>query len=450
MKKILVAVVLLIAVATFAQTARRRSVGTPPNPAPLIPPLPYDVQDLIAYQGPISPTLQPLFDQFSWQTFVALNQPASPTAPNGPRIWETWASVNDVFHPGGTSPCGVQNAPGVKTLVMDSKNEHVDVIQSDFLQATQQPLIDRNLNFVLYEIRMNSIEEDYIRANNLNTYEGQLAFRNSGKTLQFPHSVDRVSYGSIEVKAAWRILNRGDDDRRYYISRANIAIDGSRTVDGKPVCAQNVIVGLVGLHIVRKTANHQDWIWSSFEQIDNVPNATDVPPSFFNAACANCPANTAPAKIGDEKSYLWEAQQPYAQRYAYTYNKQQYGTQVNRVYEIYPFTEGVTLQWWNNAAVKGTVWTNYQLIGSQWRAHGTQNPPKIEDIPNRLANTTMETYIQNDGSCLGCHENATTSVGQCADFSFVFFAAHLQKPANAPALTAQNCGTDTSFRARRN
>lgn len=446
MKKLATALLLLLAaLATVAQTTRHRAVR---QTAPVIPPLPYDVASVgIAYQGPISPTLQAKFDEFSWQTFVALNQPALASAPNGPRIWETWASVDDVFHPGVPSPCATANAPGTKTLVMDSKNEHVD-IDSDFLQATQQPLIDRNLNFVLYEIRMNDLEEQYIRSNNLDTYAGQVAFRAKGGTVQFPQSVPNVSYGSIEVKAAWRVLGSADDATRYYTRTANIAIDGSRAVDGQPVCAQNVLVGLVGLHIVRKTGEHPDWVWSSFEQLDNVPNATDVPPSFFSAACANCPVNAAPQKIGDEKNYRWGNTAPYAQRYAYSYAGQPYGTQVTRVYEIYPFTEAVTLSWWNNAAVKGTVWQNYQLIGSQWRAHGTQNPPKIEDIPNHLANATMETYIQPDASCLGCHEGATTSAGQCSDFSFVFFAAHLQKTPGAPTQPVEKCGTDTTFRAR--
>lgn len=450
MKRVgLVILLVLIAAAVVAQTHRGRAVRKA-APAAVAPALPYDVAPLIiAYDVLISPTEQPKFDQFSWQTFMALNQPApGATATEGPRVWETYASVNDVFHPGAPSPCGAANA-GTKVLAMAAKNEHVES-DSDFLQATAQPLIDRNLNFVLYEIRMNDIEAGYIREKRLDTYEGQLAFQQSGQTLEFPASVPNESYGAMEIKAAWRILGQNDTPSRYFTRRANIAIPASSAVDGKPVCAQNVLVGLVGLHIVRKTAQHPEWVWSSFEHVDNVPNATSEPTSFFDENCDSCPLNEAPQLIRDEKNYRWEAAQPYAARYAYSSGGKQYGTQVVRANEIYPFTEGVTLNWWQDPSVKGTVWQNYQLIGSQWRVHTTDNPPTTADIPRRLANSTMETYIQRDASCLGCHEHATTSVGQCSDFSFVFAAAHLRPTPGRPKalVTAEACGSDTTFRAK--
>ena len=37
-------------------------------------------------------------------------------------------------------------------------------------------------------------------------------------------------------------------------------------------------VGLVGLHIVQRTPSRPQWIWSTFEQVDNVPPPDYVPP----------------------------------------------------------------------------------------------------------------------------------------------------------------------------
>ncbi len=39
--------------------------------------------------------------------------------------------------------------------------------------------------------------------------------------------------------------------------------------------------------------------------------------------------------------------------------------------------------------------------------------------PRFLGNAVLETYIQNDASCLECHASATTAVGQDANFSFL-------------------------------
>ena len=45
------------------------------------------------------------------------------------------------------------------------------------------------------------------------------------------------------------------------------------------------LVGLVGLHIVQKTKSRPQWIWSTFEQVDNVPPAQAGAAAFaFNNA----------------------------------------------------------------------------------------------------------------------------------------------------------------------
>jgi hypothetical protein len=51
--------------------------------------------------------------------------------------------------------------------------------------------------------------------------------------------------------------------------------------DPTQTCKQ-VTVGLVGLHIVQKTASRPQWIWSTFEQIDNVPGGASSGPFTYN------------------------------------------------------------------------------------------------------------------------------------------------------------------------
>ena len=65
------------------------------------------------------------------------------------------------------------------------------------------------------------------------------------------------------------------------------------------------------------------------------------------------------------------------------------------------------------------MWANYRLINSQWQG-GIENPlTENGNIPRFLSNTTLETYIQDNASCLDCHRYATTAVGQDANFSFL-------------------------------
>jgi hypothetical protein len=65
---------------------------------------------------------------------------------------------------------------------------------------------------------------------------------------------------------------------RYYSRQAWVSDPAANT------CSQKT-VGLVGLHIVSKTPSRSAWIWSSFEQVDNVPDVGEKPPfqkSYYN------------------------------------------------------------------------------------------------------------------------------------------------------------------------
>ena len=153
------------------------------------------------------------------------------------------------------------------------------------------------------------------------------------------------------------------------------------------------------------------------------PPTTSQKYSFFNPLYKG-PTNVAPV-VKKGENYLWEDKPPYAAKYA---NDNKYGTQVVRAWKIYPSTDEVNRYFRN--LLKGSVWENYHLIGSQWMG-GTEDP-KTENgnIPRYLSNTTLETYIQfnsdqqkppqkTEGSCLHCHNFAKTTAGQSANFSFL-------------------------------
>lgn len=408
------------------------------------PPLPTDVtaKQSAGYGRGIDPKDQQPFDEFSWQTFVALNCPANTpqgATPRGqydnvPRVWETYLDAEDLFLPNQRRVgCPAAAAPGAKVLRRIAKNAHIKKVGASILEAVGGPLIDRNRNFTLYEIKLNSDEVKYVKANNLQTLGGQFAFKQKGTPINFPAGPTPQfgNEGAIEVKASWRILDPASGDRpeRFYTRQAIIYVDAADTDNKQPLCIP-ALVGLVGLHIIHKTNNFKRWIWSTFEQIDNVPDGPGQPPySYYSPDCVAGPCyppNTPPTVPADKK-FKWASSPPYAKAYS---PDGEHGTQVYRSVPIYGETEDVNKEW--RAKVAGTVWQYYQLIGSQWSVPLDQPTQPIIGIPAVLGNTSLETYIQPGASCVNCHHDfATTAFNQPSDFSFVLGMVPLLKSKTA-------------------
>ncbi|MDR0240751.1 MAG: hypothetical protein LBJ65_04020 [Burkholderia sp.] len=76
---------------------------------------------------------------------------------------------------------------------------------------------------------------------------------------------------SIEIKAAWRRLTPDEiKSGRFYttLTRHYESAD-----DGKNIKATDEVMGLVGLHIIRKTKSAPYFIYTTFEQADNITDA---------------------------------------------------------------------------------------------------------------------------------------------------------------------------------
>ncbi len=318
---------------------------------------------------------------------------------------------------------------------------------NNFIQTGGRPLIDKNLNFVVYDVRINEAMEKYIIENGLQSIEGQWAFREFGQPIDFPvgHYDDPVTktggnLGSMALKTAWKIidLESGDDPGRYFTVNGRIAIDAEHSESGEPFCIESQL-GLVGMHIMRRTdsGHGRDWIWSTFEHVDNSPVAAnsrrpadtlqkvlfengcaapkkeqlDRSYAFFNPDCVDCVTNTI-----EQAEWKWSNTKPYAKSYAV---EDRFGTQVVRCWQTFDGTELINNIW--QEKLEGTVWANYQLFSAQWKG-ADPNPmfPKGE-VPRFLTNTTMETYEQftDDASCMSCHDSARTVASQDSYFSFI-------------------------------
>lgn len=231
-------------------------------------------------------------------------------------------------------------------------------------QAVGGPLVDQNGRFARYELRMNWDEYNYITTNTLWDTAGQNKFLKHN-TVSLP--AGPTSYGPVgamELKAAWKVLGKGDDASKFYTIKAIVYNDDS----GDPSPGENpVTLGLIGLHIARKTATQRNWVWSTFEQVDNLST------SFYNSACDTCRVNTPIS--GSNITELDANGKPLHAP-----------TQVTRVNPIQdPSADSLNTHF--QALLKGSVWANYKLVSTQWLLFENM-------FPLYLANSVQETYVQ--------------------------------------------------------
>lgn len=380
-----------------------------------------------------------IFYDYSWRSFIALNWPALGGADNrglpdrarpfgdatGPRVWTTWKSRYEIFQPGGTEPAAWQSFAGANPCGQGFGNEITTLSSfspfADFNQATfslerlANPLVAQNRTYSRFEIKVNKEEFDSIvskkwyLASELPTSSNPTPFKD----------------GSIEVKAAWKILTGNDNAAarsRYFV------IEGAQVLDVATGACRPQDIALVGFHIVAKTPDRPQWIWSSFEHVDNVPGTTTEPatpagiPHSFND-----PAQ--PQTLGPRSQTISTANPP---------SPDPDPLQVVRMQPILPLVMATNRAYWALPEIKGTVWENYMLVMTQWPTAPEPESPSnagapFPDANSALSNTTMETFFQKNGtSCMDCHQ---VSNDEGRDFvMFVSFDA-FRPDAAAPAST---------------
>jgi len=392
---------------------------------PLSPSLPFDVTLPPPPQRVLETTIRRSFDIFSWDSFIALCWPASGNGVIGQHgdnaaVWETWKKNYEVFLDNGQAPGPWDTVAqsGQVTLSQTGKTPpNMTAIFQPFLTG---PLIDQNGQYSRFEIAMNKVMFDYIDQHKLYNIEGQQSFTD---TVMFPQgNNDTKTHGAVMVKASWKILGKGDDTSRFHKIKATIHVLAlpSRGIKDSSYVAW---VGLVGLHIGTRTVISPQWIWSTFEQVDNAPDygkaVNGKHYNFYNAAAGDKTLNKAPVQP-------WSPGIP-----------GQIPSQVARLTPIYSGTQALndSIHKLLVAINPHSVWQYYQLVGTQWPVHPSQSNTG-DPFPVYMANATLETYDQGNvlngkiiyapgvtSSCIGCHNASVTWGGRPADFTFLLKTA---------------------------
>lgn len=373
------------------------------------------------------------FNEFSWRDFIALNWPAADSRrgaadvqkkfgdPAERVVWESWKSLDELFpdDPRNNTPTAWDSYKAVlnlRWLDRDKKKQYAAIPtgtatqdagklkllqQVARLESAEQflgpnipiaPLIAQNRTYVRFETRVNQQAYEFVVRNKHYIRENQYTAGNTPKKLEFDPQ-------SINIKAAWMELTNKQDQERFYYTKASIIVDW---IGGQPKVEERV-VGLVGLHIVHKTPGRKDWIWSTFEHVDNL--LAELPPG--PPGCASFSTKNPPASTGHNKPPRDQLTGPNP----FPPPANRVPVEVVRSDNIHETTVKVNNRYQQHPQVKGTVWANYKLVGTQWPRKGL--PTRDADgaiinanvLPPRLANVTMETYTSTI-SCLGCHAGA--------------------------------------------
>jgi hypothetical protein len=389
--------------------------------------------------------VRPYFDWFSWESFIAVNWPASSVGrgnadqPNTPSVftsmtnttpvtWGTYKANWELFDQYNARPTvwdsyDVPYAPALcpqakptdKQLLMVTKG---DTELQDVNQAFSFPLVDQSSNYVYFEVRYGKAMYNGIRGADNNPKSWLYFMKNlpAGTAVSLPPNAPDPT-DSIMIKSAWRNLSGMQSTllKRYYTINAWVY-----NPQANPPCSQQPM-GLVGFHIAQKTKEFPEWIWSTFEQVDNVPPKVDKVPSSFNNGTDNPSTGT----------------QGFANRPTYTSPGQLPPTavpvQVNRLNPIPTTPAGSSTvdvnKVFHAALPANSPWQYYQLVITQWPSNpGQFKAPANRGVypqdsggafpPNGAVNVTLETYFQAAGlatgafgnSCMSCHFNAGTGL----------------------------------------
>jgi len=420
MQKTMLLFVFLLAVAITAImcTGNKKEAAAMPAASALTWQVPVEVADT---PNPA----QTDYYTLGWQSFIGLNWPtdsayrgepdttktigAADAAGNQlPTVWESWKEQFDVFLPNGLKPAPWTFMPGAKNpmkiLRMFAKSDGAKVFEA-FNEATGQPLIDQDSQFVRYEVRVDESEFTYFLNNGYYNADSQKIAVSNGKFVGFPKGGDPLSnsmpvwaqYGATEAKASWRIFKPGTPDsiKNRYLHRLAILVDQNGNYS-KPV-----EIGLTALHILRLTPfTHNTWYWASFEQVDNVK----LQSQFGGQLPPHPTFNTNPAVNYGDTGFSYQPASVIYKKPLPPANP--VGVSSPPFLQSNPALDTINAEYSNK--LKGTPFQYYELIG-------TVNPPVTQTFIDSaspyppvavntpwLANSTLETYIVNS-NCVTCH-----------------------------------------------
>jgi hypothetical protein len=425
----------LLATAAFFVFATEICAQSPtPSPTPLCPQFGWaeGLGKYTVYPAPPFPTedtVNPqaedcVFHQWSWEAFVW----ATAIGSDNRARFTTLHNVDELGKPAAAT------AKGPKPLALKPRDlkppgARQNRAGDDPAQAGGGFLVDQTGQILWYSTHMNDAYFNFLQQN------GGAGYAQAPPSLNFP-------VGAAVFKASWKVVPDGTPPSGFYTEKTTVPLlvnkpGGGIMVDpsGK---TRPVTVALVGLHVVGVTANHPEFLWATFEQIQNAP---DLPPGMaynsttpvsnqsFTFYAANTPANAC-----NVRAPALNVTDPVKQTVAPVTNVYRQfatgGADPAPTFDINAVNSGgqsemAHMKTANPPQPKETVWANYKLIGTLWLQACTLSPG-VSQLEKQgvasidLANATLETYFQGPqnnfngnpmANCFMCHNTGGSTSG---------------------------------------
>ncbi len=289
---------------------------------------------------------------FAWQEFIALNWPAVPQtgklntrdtpdktkkfgdpAHIGQVVWETFRSKVEIFpgpayNPNGYTnsaalsygydalpaynyaitvpPCNGTAPASVAYINLDEVSQiGLNDMYAGALNGYQPPNGNSNPPLIRFLAKANRTQYNYIAENNfwnfggnylpaLNTFQN--AINSKAKTVPPDSTIIYFPAGTIEVKAAWRLLGPKEDKSRFFTTAVRYYEN-----ENKDTCYHQDapgVWGLIALHIIQKTPTAPYFIFATFEQADNILTKDGKPVEDEDGNIINTPSGNGPTTPG--------------------------------------------------------------------------------------------------------------------------------------------------------
>jgi hypothetical protein len=366
------------------------------------------------------------FHLWAWQEFMWLMQPSSG---GGPANFLGFADPVDLFVANPLPYPGRATSEPLTFRLRDVKDDETVDAESIAQAGGGGVLIDQAGQPVFYAIAVDSTWYNFARTNGFNTQAG---FGGASDTLNFP----TAGTGAIEVKSSWRVAAIGDSvlipdaSSRFFTTRTRIPtvtiVDSQFVADTTKM--RDATLALVGMHVVGTVPGHPEFIWATFEQVDNAPMCSATPAPARNDSTGN-PWSLYPGGVDCATGKCNQVNKPAAFNAIPICRVLAYGdtsTTSPNALNIQSLNASVQGQLASNSILR-----SYRLVGGQWTTPGglpatLGSGSNVRGSP-RLANTTMESFHQGsipDGSgaltCFTCHNGGTTRSPKKLDVSHVW------------------------------
>lgn len=376
----------------------------------------------------------------------------------------------------------IKHASGQLLSAMPTLEKSSD-LESEEGQATGDVLMSKDKALVYYITMVNDVYAHFLTAvkngkmagNRFPTTQAALdsiiAIAGPGARIPDPEAL------AIEIKSSWvdakSVANPSDYITIDAIIPTYKKTDKNWVINGQTKAR----LALLGMHIVGSTAGHPEMIWSTFEHKNTAPNLGYCYLDKNNKV-KTVPADNSGNWVLNSNPKDTVINQSHMKFTNNTITAEFQGAPAGNT--ISPSNSARTKPWGvanagvpnqedksvaaansqvisiNNSVMlmlkAGDIRKNYMFIGSTWTEGGaapdgssysaTNTKPGTAIGSSQLANTTMETYIQNGetynqrGSCFLCHHQKTTPSLSPGYLSHVF--GDLRPLSNSPTADINN------------